>query len=72
MICAGKLIGCFALTESSAGSDPAAMAATARRDGDSYLLEGEKAWITNAPVADLAVVFAKVLALDGRHGIYKP
>ena len=38
------------------------MAATARRDGDNYLLEGEKAWITNAPIADLAVVFAKVRA----------
>lgn len=38
------------------------MTATARRDGESYLLEGEKAWITNAPVADLAVVFAKVRA----------
>ncbi|KAK9839816.1 hypothetical protein WJX81_003606 [Elliptochloris bilobata] len=62
----GKLIGCFALTESSAGSDPAAMAATARRDGDAYMLEGEKAWITNAPIADLAVVFAKVADEDGR------
>ena len=67
MICAGKLIGCFALTESSAGSDPAAMAATARRDGESYLLEGEKAWITNAPVADLAVVFAKMRDLGFRY-----
>jgi len=59
---AGKLIGCFGLTEASAGSDPAAMATTARRDGDAYVLEGEKAWITNAPIADLAVVFAKARA----------
>ena len=40
------------------------MATTARRDGDAYMLEGEKAWITNAPIADLAVVFAKARNLS--------
>jgi len=43
------------------------MAATARRDGDAYVLEGEKAWITNAPIADLAVVFAKARAAAVQH-----
>jgi glutaryl-CoA dehydrogenase len=58
----GEMIGCFGLTEPSAGSDPAAMKTTAHKDGDSYILDGMKAWITNAPIAHLAVVWAK---LDG-------
>ena len=62
----GRLIGCFGLTEPGAGSDPASMKTTARRDGESYVLDGIKAWITNAPVADLAVVWAKVREEDGR------
>lgn len=58
---AGELLGCFGLTEPSAGSDPAAMRTTAVKDGDSYVLNGEKAWITSSPVADLAIIWAKVL-----------
>lgn len=57
---AGKLIGCFGLTEPDSGSDPGSMKTRARKDGDSYVLSGTKMWITNAPFADLAVVWAKV------------
>ena len=56
----GELIGCFGLSEPDAGSDPGAMTTRARRDGDGYLLSGTKMWITNAPLAHLAVVWAKV------------
>ena len=57
---AAELIGCFGLTETDSGSDPGSMKTRARRDGDSYVLTGTKMWITSAPVADLAVVWAKV------------
>lgn len=57
---AGKVIGCFGLTEPEAGSDPGAMSTRARRDGDDYVIDGSKAWITNATIADVAVVWAKV------------
>lgn len=65
-LAAGRLIGCFGLTEPSAGSDPAAMKTTARKDGDYYVLDGMKAWITNSPIADLAVVWAKVVDEDNQ------
>lgn len=55
---AGRVIGCFGLTEAHGGSDPSAMKTRARRDGDDWILDGSKMWITNAPVADLAVVWA--------------
>jgi len=55
----GRLIGCFGLTEPNVGSDPGAMETTVRRDGDSWVLNGTKTWITEADIADLAVVFAK-------------
>ncbi len=55
----GEAIGCFGLTEPDFGSNPADMRTRARRDGDSYLLEGTKRWITNGTVADVAVVFAR-------------
>ena len=54
----GEMIGCYALTEPNAGSDAASMEATAQEDGDGYLLNGEKIWITNGPSAHLAIVFA--------------
>jgi len=54
----GRLIGCFALSEPASGSDAAAMLTTARRDGDSYVLNGTKNWITNGREADVAIVFA--------------
>ncbi|MPY67241.1 acyl-CoA dehydrogenase [Deinococcus sp. SDU3-2] len=58
-LASGELIGCFGLTEPDGGSDPGAMRTRARRDGDEYVLNGSKMWITNSPAADLAVVWAK-------------
>ena len=56
---AGELIGCFGLTEPDHGSDPASMATRARRDGADWVLSGTKTWITNAPVADVALIWAR-------------
>lgn len=56
---AGEVIGCFGLTEPDAGSDPAAMRASARRDGDGWVLNGTKMWITNGSRAGVAVIWAK-------------
>jgi glutaryl-CoA dehydrogenase len=56
---AGEAIGCFGLTEPDAGSDPGAMRTTARRDGEDWILHGQKMWITNGSLADVAVVWAK-------------
>ena len=61
---AGEAIGCFGLTEPDSGSDPAAMRTRARRDGADWVLNGQKMWITNGSVADVAVVWAST---DGRH-----
>jgi len=58
-LASGRMIGCFGLTESDGGSDPGAMRTRARKDGDHYVLNGSKMWITNSPVADIAVVWAK-------------
>ena len=55
----GKAIGCFGLTEPDFGSNPAGMRTTARRDGDSWILNGEKTWITNGTQADVAIVWAR-------------
>ncbi|KAJ3256569.1 hypothetical protein HK103_005312 [Boothiomyces macroporosus] len=55
----GKLIGAFGLTEPNHGSDPAGMETKAVKDGDYYILNGSKTWISNAPVADVFVVWAK-------------
>ena len=55
----GELVGCFGLTEPDAGSDPAAMRSRARRTADGYILTGAKTWITNSPIADVFVVWAK-------------
>ena len=55
----GEVIGCFGLTEPDSGSDPGSMRTTARRDGDSYILNGTKMWITNGSMADVAVVWAR-------------
>ncbi|MEO5730863.1 MAG: acyl-CoA dehydrogenase family protein, partial [Byssovorax sp.] len=57
---AAEIIGCFGLTEPDSGSDPGSMTTRARTDGDAYVLNGTKMWITSAPVAHLAVVWAKV------------
>jgi len=55
----GEWMGCYGLTEPDAGSDPASMKSTAVEDGDYYVLNGQKTWITNAGIADLAIVYAK-------------
>jgi glutaryl-CoA dehydrogenase len=55
----GNLIGCFGLTEPDAGSDPASMKTTAKKAGDGYLLNGSKTWITNSPIADVLIIWAK-------------
>ena len=55
----GQAIGCFGLTEPDAGSDPGSLRTRARRDGDRYVLNGVKAWITNGSIADVAVVWAR-------------
>ena len=55
----GNLIGCFGLTEPDAGSDPASMKTNAKKTKDGYLLNGSKTWITNAPIADVLIIWAK-------------
>ncbi len=67
---AGELIGCFALTEPTGGSDPAAMKTAARRDGDGWVLDGTKRWIGLASVADVAVVWA--MTDEGVRGFLVP
>ena len=56
----GKLIGCFGLTEPDHGSDPGGMETRARSDGDGWILNGTKRWITNGSIADVAMVWAKI------------
>jgi glutaryl-CoA dehydrogenase len=63
---AGEAIGCFGLTEPDFGSNPAGMRSKARKDGDKWVLNGEKTWITNGSVADVALVWAR--AEDGIRG----
>jgi glutaryl-CoA dehydrogenase len=58
----GEAVGCFGLTEPQHGSDPSSMATRADPDGDGYRLTGSKTWITNAPIADVAVVWARTPA----------
>jgi len=55
----GELIGCFGLTEPNSGSDPGSMTTVAKKDGDDYLISGRKMWISNAPFADVFVIWAK-------------
>ncbi len=56
----GEILGCFGLTEPDAGSNPGAMRTRAQKDGDSYILNGEKMWITSGSIADIAIIWAKV------------
>jgi alkylation response protein AidB-like acyl-CoA dehydrogenase len=65
----GRDVGAFALSEAGAGSDVAAMETVAHRDGDEYVLDGEKLWISNGSVADTVVAFAKTDPEAGREGI---
>ena len=64
-LASGELIGCFGLTEPDAGSDPGGMRTYAKQDGDGYVLSGTKTWISNAPFADVFVVWAKSEAHGG-------
>lgn len=66
---AGRTIGAYALSEPGAGSDAGALRTTARRDGDRYVLDGAKTFITNAPIADVFAVFATVDRGAGSKGI---
>ena len=61
----GEIIGCFGLTEPDYGSNPSGMRTTAIDDGDSYVLNGTKRWITNGNLAEVALVWAKVGGVDG-------
>jgi len=67
---AGEAIGCFGLTEPDVGSDPASMRTTARLQGDEWVLNGSKMWITNGGVADVAIVWARTD--DGVRGFIVP
>ena len=65
----GEWLGCFGLTEANAGSDPAGMKTTAKRDGDFYILNGSKIFITNGGIANVAIVFAVTSLEKGVKGI---
>lgn len=67
-VASGRCVAAFVLSEREAGSDVAALATRAHRDGDAYVIEGEKTWISNAGVADLYVVFART-GDDGARGL---
>ncbi|MFN0262834.1 acyl-CoA dehydrogenase [Tepidamorphus sp. 3E244] len=64
-LASGEFVGCFGLTEPDAGSDPAGMKTRAKRSDGGYVLNGSKMWISNAPIADVFVVWAKSEAHDG-------
>jgi glutaryl-CoA dehydrogenase (non-decarboxylating) len=68
-LASGERFGAFGLTEPNAGSDVAGMKATARRDGDSYILNGEKTWVSYADYADTFLIFAKTDVEAGHRGI---
>jgi alkylation response protein AidB-like acyl-CoA dehydrogenase len=68
-LCSGELIGCHAMTEPDAGSDPFSISTSARRTSDGWVLKGRKTFITNAPVADLVIVFARTSEGIGPYGI---
>ncbi|WP_173488338.1 MULTISPECIES: acyl-CoA dehydrogenase, partial [unclassified Aliiroseovarius] len=65
-LASGEWIGCFGLTEPDAGSDPGSMKTTAKKVDGGYVLNGSKMWISNAPIADVFVVWAKSDAHDGK------
>ena len=68
-LASGQKLGCFALSEPEAGSDAAAQTTTATPDGDTWVLQGTKNWITNGPVADVCVLFAMTDRSKGHRGI---
>jgi alkylation response protein AidB-like acyl-CoA dehydrogenase len=68
-ICSGQLFGAFSLTEPEAGSDAAALTTTAKADGDDFILNGTKIYVTNGSIADIVVVFATLDRKRGHRGI---
>src|SRR5439155_27117008 len=66
---AGRVVGCFGLTEPGAGSKPAGMRRWAKRDGEGWIVSGTKMWITSEGVADVAVVWARTDESEGPDGI---
>ncbi len=68
-LASGEVLGAFGLSEPNAGSDAASLRTTATPDGEHYILNGEKAWITSAGAAHLYVVFARLPNTEGREGI---
>jgi alkylation response protein AidB-like acyl-CoA dehydrogenase len=68
-VVSGKRLGAYALSEPGAGSDAGALKTTARRDGDAYVISGAKTFITNAPIAEVFVVFANAEPASGSKGI---
>jgi butyryl-CoA dehydrogenase len=68
-LCRGEIVGAYALTEPNAGSDPASMQTSARLDGDEWVLNGQKMWISNGAQADLIILFAQSDAARGHRGI---
>ncbi|MFF8510059.1 acyl-CoA dehydrogenase family protein [Streptomyces sp. NPDC015492] len=68
-LCDGRLIGAHAITEAGSGSDALSLTATARRDGDHYVLDGAKRFVTNAPLADVFLVYATVNPALGFTGV---
>ncbi|MEN7342109.1 MAG: acyl-CoA dehydrogenase family protein [Pseudomonadota bacterium] len=69
-LASGEAIGCFGLTESHGGSDPGNMKTIAKRDGDDWVINGSKMWITNSPIADVAVIWA--MTDSGMRGFIVP
>lgn len=65
----GEIIGCFGLTEPDYGSNPSGMITTAKKDGDGWVINGAKMWITNGSMADIAIIWAKTGALDDASSI---
>lgn len=75
-LASGEWIGCYCLTEPNAGSDAGSMETSARREGDTWVLNGQKIWITNGNIADLAIIFARMtpfpaLPLEGGGGRHR-
>ena len=68
-LCSGEFLGALAMSEAGSGSDVVSMRLAARREGDVYVLNGNKMWITNGPGADVLVVYAKTDSEAGAHGI---
>lgn len=68
-LCTGEWMGCYALTEAESGSDPASMQTFAERDGNNWIINGAKIWITNGSFADVITLFAKTDKTKGAKGI---